>query len=428
MLRRVLSLLIFFALVCSASAAPGQGSGTLKLRALLEEHPTVRAMAKLLPEFENETGIEVDIEVIPFEAMTSKAALMLKEKSEKYDILMDGWVNAFEWAASGQLEPLNEYFIASAGYAHLDLQDFVAAYLNDACYNGNFYGLPVYGESTFLFYRRDIFAELGLKPPETMEDLELLAEKIKAARKDILAISLRGRPGVHIVYSWSSFLWAFGGRWLDEKGKLDIDTPEAIRAATFFAGLLRNYGPHGIENIGWHENRDLFMLGKAAMSIDATANGAFNEDTKNSLVAGKVAYVPTPVAKNVVRRGGQSSLLTHQLYISRYSRNKAAAFRFVSWATSKNVQLRSMEIEPNCGMTSKFALNSEKFAGSFGSFRQSLLESLENGNPDFMPRMKNLQQVYQLVGAGLSAIVKGEKDAEKVLPEICREINEQISE
>lgn len=426
--RPAIFLLVLCCLFGCSSFALGAASSPIKLNALLEDHPTVRVIAKLLPEFESATGIEVDIEVIPFEAMTHKAGETLRAGSEKYDIYMDGWVNAFEWAVSRHLEPLDQFFTASSSYPELDRGDFIEAYLNDARHEGHFYGLPVYGESTFLFYRRDIFAELGLEPPQTMEDIERAARIINEKNPGIIPITLRGRPGVHIAYAWSSFLWAFGGRWLDEHGRLDIASPEAIRSAQFFGDLLRNYGPAQVEEIGWEENRDLFLLGRAAMTIDATVNAAFNEEGGLSRVAGKVGYLATPVASGALLMGGQCSMITHQLYLNRYGKKKEAAFRFIAWATSAKNQLRSIEIMPSCGITSQTALNSEIFASRYHGFSKSIVTALENGNADFLPRMKQVQTVYRKVGDALLAIVKGKVKAEEILPEITREINDQLAD
>jgi ABC-type glycerol-3-phosphate transport system substrate-binding protein len=231
---------------------------------------------------------------------------------------------------------------------------------------------------------------------------------------------------VHIVYAWASFLWAFGGRWLDESGELDLDTPQAIEAATFFTDLLRNYGPPAVSSFGWNENRDLFLRGKAAMSIDATVNGAFNENPEFSMVAGKVGYLPMPKHSKATLKGGQHSLITHQMYLNKYSSNKKAAFVFMSWATSKNVQLKSIQIEPNCGMTSRHAIINEIFYEKFGAFKDTMLRALENGNPKYLPNIPEAPFIFLKVGKALSNVLTHTEKAEAALKKVNHEINEII--
>ena len=425
--HNVVFLIILVGIKCITSAsATVQNFAGVTIHAFLEEHPTVRVIAKLLPEFENATGIKVIIEVIPFESMTQKARETLKQNSDQYDVYMDGWVNALEWASSGYLAPLDEYLENRELSQYIELDDFIGTYVSDAKLNGRLYGLPVYGESTFLYYRKDLFSLYGIKVPETMEEIESAARQFKTMDRNIYPITLRGRAGIHIVYAWASFLWGFGGRWLNEKGELELNTPQAIQAATFFTDLLRQYGPPACDSFGWMENRDLFLKGRVAMSIDATVNGAFNEDEKYSLVAGKVGYISTPKSAGAILKGGTTSLITHQMYINQFSKHKDAAFLFVSWATSKNVQLKSIEIEPNCGLTSKFAVNSTAFQEKFGAFRLSMLKSIQEGNPDYLPRIPEGPEIFEKIGQSLSLILSGKETAQSELNRVNHEINSKI--
>ena len=423
----IIIVLFCFWFIPFTSASSELSSSHITINALLEDHPTVRVIAKLLPEFENETGIRVNIDVIPFEAMTQRARETLNEKSDHYDVYMDGWVNAIEWASQEHLEPLDEYVKQADVNQYIDMEDFIEAYITDARYKDKQYGLPIYGESTFLYYRKDLFSSYGIKPPETMEEIKTAAKRFKENNPNMYPITFRGREGVHIVYIWSSFLWGFGGRWLDDEGKLDLDSPEAVQSAFFFTDLLRNYGPPASTTFGWSENRDLFLKGKAAMSIDATVNGAFNENPKFSMVAGKVGYIATPKLSTAILKGGQSSLVTHQMYMNKYGKNKNAAFIFISWATSKNVQLRSIQIEPNCGMTSKSAINSSIFLEKFGAFKNSMLESLANGNPNYLPIIPEAPVIFQKVGKALSDILSGNSSAKDALKNVNRELNDIIA-
>lgn len=403
----------------------------IKINALMEGHPTQQVVAKLLPEFEQQTGIMVNIEVLPYEMLTKKSKETLSHKSSKYDVYFDGWINAIEWATDGHLEPLTEYIDNSVPGnntgQYIDLNDFVEAYISDAKIGNTLYGLPMYGESTFLYYRKDLFDEYHIKVPETMEELMDAAEQIKKNTKNqVYGITLRGREGIHSVYIWASFLWGFGGHWIDDQGKADLFTPEAIAATQFYSDLLNKFAPPAHSQFGWIENRDIFIRGKAAMSIDATVNGAFNEDPGRSRVAGKVGYTLVPKKAGVTLKGGHTSLVTHQMYINRYSNNKRAAFLFIAWATSKQVQLKGLEIAPNCGVSSKTALNSEIYKKKFGPFRESMLEALKHGNPDYIPTLKEGPFMFEKTGKILSQVVAGKRTASNAMKELNLKINKYL--
>jgi len=408
------------------SAGAGEMEGVV-LNALLENHPTVQAIAKLLPEFESETGIRVDIEVLPFETMTRRAHETLAQKSPRYDVYMDGWVHGIPMAMAGHLEPLDAYMADAAASRYLDVADFVPAYVSDARYAGRQYGLPVYGESTFLCYRRDVFARYGIPAPQTIEDVREAAASIqKQSLGGLYGITLRGREGIHAVYAWSSFLWGFGGRWLDENARADLDTQAAAAATQCYADLLTQFGPPAHASFGWMENRDIFMRGKAAMTIDATVNGAYNEDRLISRVAGKVGYVPTPAAAGARLSGSPSSLVTHQMYVSRYSRNRSAAFLFIAWATGRRTQVKALSIEPNCGMTSLAALGHPLFQEKYGAFADSMMAAVRSGNPDFIPKIAAGPAIFQRVGSALAAVLAGRESAASAMKRVNRDINTTI--
>ena len=120
------------------------------------------------------------------------------------------------------------------------------------------------------------------------------------------------------------------------------------------------------------------------MSIDATVNGAFNEDPKESTVVGKVGYAATPVASGVDLKGGANSLAAHHVYLNAYGKQKEAAFLFMSWASSGATQVKGQALEANSGATSYKAMKSETYQEKFGAFRDGMLEAIEQGNPKYL--------------------------------------------
>src|SRR5260370_13782107 len=87
----------------------------------------------------------------------------------------------------------------------------------------------------------------------------------------------------------------FGGTWFDMKWVTTIDTAEWKKALTFYIDLMKADGPPGASANGFNENLTLMTSGKAAMWIDATVAGSMLENPKESQVAGKMGYAPSPI-------------------------------------------------------------------------------------------------------------------------------------
>ena len=397
-----------------AQAADQPYKGT-RLAVLMEGHPTTDGIQALLPEFTKETGIEVELEVVPESDITAKMLLEFSSSSGRYDVVQNNIIFTPGFVKAGYIASLDE--AAGKFPANYDKSDFVPGYLNTNIVDGKLYGLPVYGESTFLMYRKDIFEQYGISPPKTFAEVVAAAKTVKEkSNGEMVGITMRGAQGIHSVYVWAGWLWGYGGEFITKDGKSALGTDEAAASLEAFASVLRDYGPVGVANFGWEENRVLFQSGKAAMTMDATVNGAFNEDPSISSVVGKVGYVPVPVETDKLK-GGSSSLAVHSLYVASASQNKEAAWLFASWATAKEQQIKSFAIAPNSGVTSLAALNSEEFNKRYGAFKDAMLASINAGNPQYLPTVEAANEIINNAGIAVSKVLAGTATAKDALAE-----------
>jgi len=400
------------ALPADAQTKPFDG---VQLSVLMEGHPTTDALQKMLPEFKAATGIDVALEVVPEQDITAKILLEFSSKSGRYDVVENNIIYIPGLLASKSIVPLDDSLAKHASY--FDKADFVPGYFNTNVVDGKVYGLPVYGESTFVMYRKDLFQQYGLSEPKTFDDIQAAAKTVsEKTNKKIAGITMRGQQGIQGVYVWAAYLWGYGGSFLDAQGKSALATPQGLAALEAFTKVLNDYGPIGVANFGWEENRLLFQQGKAAITLDATVNGAYNEDPAASSVVGKVGYVPVPM-RSASPKGGSSSLAVHSLYVSADSQHQEAATLFAAWATSKQQQLKSMETDPNSGVTSLAALNGEAFTKRYGAFKEAMLAAINRGNPQYLPTIDKANEIINNPGIAVSKALAGAASAGDALKE-----------
>lgn len=386
-----------------------------RVSVLMEGHPTTDGIQALLPEFKSLTGIEVELEVVPESDITAKMLLEFSAKSGRYDIVQNNIIFIKGFADAGFIVPYDDLLKDNGQY--FDKADFVPRYLQTAENGGKLYGMPVYGESTFLMYRKDLFEQYGIAVPKSFDDIEAAAKTIfEKSNKSIAGITMRGQQGIQSVYVWAAYLWGFGGAFLDDKGGSAIGSPEAIAALEAFTRVLRNYGPVGVANFGWEENRLLFQQGKAAMTLDATVNGAYNEDPSVSRIVGKVGYVPVPM-QSKAPKGGSSSLAVHCMYLSADSKAKEAATVFATWATAKAQQIKSVASHPNSGVTSLGAMDSDAFVKRYGAFKTAMLGAIDQGNPQYLPTVPQANEIINNTGIAVSKVLAGTATAAAALAE-----------
>ena len=437
-MKRTLSILLTAAMVITcltgvsttarAEAAPEKALAGTEITVLCEGHASSNAYEKLLPEFEEATGIKVNLEIIPYEELPQKVLLSFSQKSTDYDMIMNDSMFLQGYIANDYIAPIDEFIADDTLNMYYDKADFVESYEKTMEYDGVTYGFPVYGESTFLMYRKDLFEKYGLEVPKTLTEMEECAKTIyEGEGGEVAGITLRGQQGVHVVYVYGAYLWGYGGHYFNEEGKLDIATDEAVAGTEAFVRILNSYGPAGFTNFGWQENRLLFQQGKAGMTIDATVNGAYCEDPSGSEIVGLVGYAPVPCEVEN-EEGGNASLSVHGFYINNAieENQKKAAFLFGSWATNAATQEESIAVEAHCGLTSKTAMYSDAFQEQYGAFANDMIEALASGNPLYMPTITEANEVINRVGTALSSCLVDGSDIRQTLQDVCDDVNTNV--
>ncbi|WP_158253970.1 sugar ABC transporter substrate-binding protein [Cryobacterium sp. Y50] len=412
---------------CSSGDSTTAGGGTVTFFA--EDISYTDNIKAMLPEFEKETGIDVKVETVPYSNQAAKILLNFSQKSDAYDVVFTDNTYGSGYYESGFVEDLSQYEDSASDFNSFDqfYEPYIAPMTTD---DGATFGLPMYGESTWLMYRTDLFEQYGIDgPPTTMDELMANAKTIEEqSNGEIAGITLRGAPGIQSVYPWSGFLRAFGGDYYDKDGNIAVNAPEAVEAAAFWADLLNDYGPAGVGNFGWEQNRIAFTQGTAAMTIDATANGPYNEDASASTIAGKVGYAAIPYAISDPPTSGNTdnSLNVHALYLSKFSKNKEAAYKFMAWATSEAVQKNAVETSEAVGVTLTDVLNSDEYAAKYAPFQEAVLSQLKTGNLEYLPAGQDANTIITTVGQSLSQILAGEKTAQEAMDAAQEALESQL--
>jgi len=288
-------------------------------------------MQRLSKEFEKQNpDITVNWVILEENVLRARVTTDIATRGSQFDVLTIGTYETPIWGKRGWLARLDEDL--PAGY---DLDDVLRPIRDGLSYQGRLYALPFYGESSFTFYRTDLFEAAGLKMPDqpAWDDIARFAKALHHPEKGIYGICLRGKPGWGENMGFiSTLVHTFGGRWFDESWRPQLDTPEWREAIDFYVKLVRSYGPPGITSDGHNECRALFATGKCAMWVDATVAASYMFDPAESKVADKVAFARAPVRKSPA---GCQWLWSWALAIPVSSQHTKEAKRFIQWATSK---------------------------------------------------------------------------------------------
>ncbi|MGP1521910.1 MAG: ABC transporter substrate-binding protein [Treponema sp.] len=153
------------------------------------------------------------------------------------------------------------------------LADFHPTALNSFEYKGKIVGMPCYYSPTVLFYNKNLFKKAGLdpnKPPKTYDEILKYAEKLSKLTTDkgerVYAFGLPFASGVAAGNSINSVILSFGGKLLDDNGKLSINNQGFKDAMNFYKVLDDNkYNP---QNCLPKALRQMFATQSLAMYYD----------------------------------------------------------------------------------------------------------------------------------------------------------------
>jgi sorbitol/mannitol transport system substrate-binding protein len=241
------------------------------------------------------------------------------------------------WGRYQWIEPLDPFFsrMSRSEIEDYDLEDLLKAIRTILSYKDQLFAVPFYGESSMLFYRKDLFEEAGLKMPERpkWDQVRGFASKLDNLKGDAHGIILRGLPGWGAnMAPFNTFINTYGGRWYNMDWEPQLTSAEVKEAIRVYSTLGREYGQPGITSHNFPECLSLFSSGDGAMWYDATVAAGLLSDPEASKVADEVGFAYGPTA---VTPRGAHWLWSWALGIESSSLKKDAAFEFIKWAPSK---------------------------------------------------------------------------------------------
>lgn len=208
-------------------------------------------------------------------------------------------------------------------------------------YRGGTYGLPESMTAKLLFYRTDILDELGLRVPDTWDEL----------CEEVLPVLYRNNLAFVLPPDFSTFLYQNGGSFYRDDGlRSALDTPEAFKAFRDFLFMYTGYGVDAV-NQSFYEK---FRTGEIPMAV--------GDHTSYMLmlcaapeIAGKWAIAPLPGIRRAdgtidhstgaqVLGGTSSQVIGITDYSAMIFKTRgtdvAGAWEFLRWLTSYDTQSR----------------------------------------------------------------------------------------
>lgn len=320
------------------------------LKVLLIEHPFVASLKPLLPDFEKETGIKVELEVLNEQQGFDKLQADLSAGAGNYDVFMTDPLHNWQYAAANWVEPLDGYLkntaVTAADYS---ADDFVPGIFKSGRWNrqmltglgeGQLWALPINYESYNLTYRPSMLKAAGVEVPKTYDEVLAAATKLKGTLgPNQHPVVTRFDKYWDLTYlTFGSMAQSYGVSLLDDKGEVGIASDASVKATDMFIDIVKAGSPQDASAFTWYEALQGMASGRFAMALDeADLFSATYENPKESAVADDVGYSLLPEGP----AGRKASAWIWQVSMNAGSDSKGAAWTFMQWLTSADTLLKT---------------------------------------------------------------------------------------
>ncbi len=412
------------ALLAAGCSASGSSSGVTTLKMVFEPGPEADAMGVLVKDFNAGVGkkdkINVQITQLSRTDTFAKEATIMATKSSAYDIYRTTSYLVAQHAP--YLEPIK-----------LDEGQFFPTAVDSLKVKGSLYGLPLDVSNHFLYYRKDLIAQMIADPTG-----------YAAASKKVLGQELTPKdpadwnwddyiasaayftksinpssptqygtvlPAKNLSYNamiWDDVLWSFGGSWTDKSGKPAMTSSAAEKAVKVYSTVYKSglTSPDSTQ-AEFPETQAGLTAGNAAFAVQWSAGYAGLNDAKSSPnTAGKMGVAPVPGDKHVTHVHALS------IGINKYGKHKAEANTFIQWLAKPSTMTEYVKSGGIAAMPSVLSANTSAnplFADISASITKYGFAE---------PNVPRAFDIYTAIAADLSGAWVGEGNAKDALAKL----------
>lgn len=303
----------------------------------LNNHPWSQAMRELVKDFQAKTGINARVEIFNEEQYRARLTTLMQGKSADVDVFMtltsrEGAIfNRAGWYADlaalmkdkAKTDPIYNY------------EDFGASIRAASTFGDKVVAVPINQEGPLFYWRKDIFEKCKIAEPKYLEEIVPAAAAIKACDGNMIPWAGRGIRSI-TPYAMAGFIFNSGGSFMTPDGKPGLSQPNSVKGLELYSTLMKDYAPPGALNHTFTQITQLLGQGRVAMTHEASnefANimkfpGRADDLGLKVLPPGKDSGVSKPVA------------IGWGVAVSANSQKTHAAWLFLQWATSRDVQAK----------------------------------------------------------------------------------------
>jgi multiple sugar transport system substrate-binding protein len=406
-------------------------------------------------EFSKITGINIKIRAVDFDTLFQKVNLDFIGQASEYQLI---YVDPYQTLNRfyNYLEVMNPYIknqnlpqVTGFPGDFFENQTAVSSYFED---DKNLYTVPFDSTTMIMYYRKDIFdkyrnrymKEKGYDwtPGGSEFTWTRYTEVAKWIDENVpneevtYGSALMAKQHNSIFCEFSNILASYGGDYFsDEKintfglknfTKINVLDQNFTEALDMYRKVASVSAPQSV-NWNWTDLAREFRNGEVAMMANWDENYTYVEDVKNSEVAGKVGYsiLPFGDTRSANIYGGSG------IGINKFATDaeKQAAWLYIVWATSKEMQLKVLTHPEGGSMpTRKSAYQDplinkpDQDSDAMLKHKDAVLNAWKTENIYLRPKLSNFYDVEKVLISNLHNMIEFDLDSNETGQKIYKEL------
>ena len=329
------------------------------------------ALDKVTADFQEQTGISVEYNIVDWNSASQKLTLACTggEAPDVADIFFTKSLATMSSDEYGLME-LNDLVEEMGGE-----DTWITAGKDEACVDGDWYGIPWRADTRVLLYNTEDFENAGItEAPTTWDELVEDAQKLTVTDEDgnithagLAWYSDMGRYD----QTWFSMLAQCGGTLMnDEFTEFTLDTEQSKQALAFLSDCINTYNICSNSLDASYDAVTEFMSGNVSMVFGVTG------ETKNNILQnapqmeGKFASAPLPTATGAENEKNGISF-SAPIGIFKTTENADAAKEWVKYFCSEEVQLYMSQelglLNSNCAVMENSYFTEDEWLKAFST-------------------------------------------------------------
>ncbi|GAB3596768.1 sugar ABC transporter substrate-binding protein [Microbacterium tumbae] len=283
-----------------------------------------------LDKFTEQTGIEVDLEVIGWPDINNRI-LAAASTGRGPDVLNFGNTNAYMFGSTGALMELDEAALDAIG----GRDRYIPAVFGTSDLDP-ITSVPLYSQVYGLFYNKKMFADAGLEPPTTWQEFRDAAEALTDPATDTYGFTFPGASistTMHMLYVYGR---QNGGTPFDDDSAPTFTTEGMVAGADQLVDVFRSgvVNPAAVQYINGGDSANDFAQGRAAMVF--LQSGSIATILAGGMTTDDFGVVPLPVLDPLPSGGDPvtSMIAGTNIAVFDSTDHKDAALELVKFMTS----------------------------------------------------------------------------------------------